>query len=362
MNKPNTPIRVLIVDDSPAIRHILQELLSGYDDLHVVGTASDPYMAREKIKQLRPDVLTLDIEMPRMNGLEFLERLMRLRPMPVVMVSSLTERYAEITLRALELGAVDYIAKPKAGGPQMLEDYGDELVNKIRAAASTDVRYIQSLDKTWLSRAQVPPIGKIENPFAVEQRVIAIGASTGGTEAIREILTQLPESAPPVLIVQHMPEFFTTMFARRLDQTCRISVKEAEHNEALLIGHAYVAPGHSHLELVKVCGKYRVQLNQNALVNRHRPSVDVLFWSAAKAAGRDGVGVILTGMGQDGAAGLLAMREAGAYTIAQDEKTSVIFGMPRAAIDLGAAAAVLPLRDIGKNLLTHLNSAPASVN
>ena len=356
------PIRVLIVDDSPAIRHILQELLAGYADLKVVGTASDPYMAREKIKQLRPDVLTLDIEMPRMNGLEFLERLMRLRPMPVVMVSSLTERYAEITLRALELGAVDYIAKPRAGSKQSLADYGDELVKKIRAAASTDVRYIQSLDKTWLSRAQAPLAGKIENPIALKQRVIAIGASTGGTEAVREILTQLPDSAPPVLIVQHMPEFFTAMFARRLDQTCLLKVKEAEHNETLLMGHAYVAPGHSHIELVKQAGQYRVQLNQGALVNRHRPSVDVLFWSVAKNAGSDAVGVILTGMGQDGAPGLVAMREAGAYTIAQDEKTSVIFGMPRAAIELGGAQDVLPIREIGKNLLLRLNATTSSAN
>ena len=354
------PIRVLVVDDSPAIRHILQELLAGYVDLKVVGTASDPYMAREKIKQLRPDVLTLDIDMPRMNGLEFLERLMRLRPMPVVMVSSLTERYAEITLRALELGAVDYIAKPRTGGNQLLADYGDELANKIRAAASTDVRYIQSLDKTWLSRTQVSPVGKIKNPIAVTQRVIAIGASTGGTEAVREILTQLPDSAPPVLIVQHMPEFFTAMFARRLDQTCRLKVKEAEHDEPLLTGHAYIAPGDSHIELVKQGRQYRVHLNQGALVNRHRPSVDVLFWSVAKVAGSDAVGVILTGMGQDGAPGLVAMREAGAYTIAQDEKTSVIFGMPRVAIELGGAQDVLPIREIGKSVLLHLNATATS--
>lgn len=354
--------RVLIVDDSPAIRHILQDLLSGYDDLKVVGTASDPYMAREKIKLLRPDVLTLDIEMPRMSGLAFLERLMRLRPMPVVMVSSLTERYAETTLRALELGAVDYIAKPKAGSQQSLSEYGEELANKIRAAAATDVGYIQSLDKTWLSRAQAPPAGTLQNPMGAEKRVIAIGASTGGTEAIREVLTQFPDSMPPILIVQHMPEFFTPMFARRLDQSCRLKVAEAQHDEPALLGRAYIAPGHSHMELVRVAGQYRIRLSQRALVNRHRPSVDVLFWSVASVAADHGLGIILTGMGQDGAAGLVAMREASAYTIAQDEKSSVIFGMPRTAIELGGATEILPLRQIGQKVLTYLNTVVPAVN
>ncbi len=354
------PIRVLIVDDSPAIRHILQDLLAGCQDIKVVGTASDPYVAREKIKQLRPDVLTLDIEMPRMSGLAFLERLMRLRPMPVVMVSSLTERHAETTLRALELGAVDYIAKPKASSQQSLSEYGEELANKIRAAAATDVSYIQSLDKTWLSRAQVPAAGALMNPANAEKRVIAIGASTGGTEAIREVLTQFPESMPPILIVQHMPEFFTAMFARRLDQSCRLKVREAQHDEPALMGHAYVAPGHSHIELAQVGAQYRIRLSQRALVNRHRPSVDVLFWSTAAAAKDHAVGIILTGMGQDGAAGMVALREAGAYTIAQDEKSSVIFGMPRTAIELGGAVDTLPLRNIGQKVLSYLNSASAS--
>ena len=353
-------IRVLIVDDSPAIRHILHDLLSGYDDLNVVGTASDPYMAREKIKQLRPDVLTLDIEMPRMSGLEFLERLMRLRPMPVVMVSSLTEKYAETTLRALELGAVDYISKPKAGSQQSLLEYGEELANKIRAASATDVSYIQSLDKTWLSRAQASPVGTLHDLKSHDKRIIAIGASTGGTEAIREVLTQFPENMPPILIVQHMPEFFTSMFARRLDQSCRLKVKEAQHGEPALIGHAYVAPGHSHMELAGAAGQFRIHLNQRALVNRHRPAVDVLFWSAATVAADRALGIILTGMGQDGATGLLALREAGAYTIAQDEKSSVIFGMPRTAIELGGAVEVLPLRTIGKKVLTFLNAAESS--
>jgi two-component system, chemotaxis family, protein-glutamate methylesterase/glutaminase len=351
-------VRVLIVDDSPAIRHILQEILGAYDDLKVVGTASDPYMAREKIKQLRPDVLTLDIEMPRMSGLTFLERLMRLRPMPVVMVSSLTEKYAETTLRALELGAVDFIAKPRAGTVPLLAEYGEELANKIRAAAATDVSYIRSLDKTWLSRVQVPPAGSLQNTAGLDRRVIVIGASTGGTEAIRDVLTQLPESIPPVLIVQHMPEFFTGMFARRLDQSCRLKVTEAQNDEPALMGHAYVAPGHSHMELAKVGNQYRVRLNQSALVNRHRPSVDVLFQSAATVAASHALGVILTGMGQDGASGMVALRAAGGHTIAQDEKSSVIFGMPRVAIEMNGAVDVVALRDLGKRILAFLNSAP----
>lgn len=353
------PVRVLIVDDSPVIRHILQEILGAYDDLKVVGAASDPYMARDKIKQLRPDVLTLDIEMPRMSGLTFLERLMRLRPMPVVMVSSLTEKYAETTLRALELGAVDYIGKPRAGTKQLLAEYGEELANKIRAAAATDVSYIGSLDKTWLSRAQTPPMGGLRDTHGRDKRVIAIGASTGGTEAIREVLTQLPENMPPVLIVQHMPEFFTGMFARRLDLSCRLKVSEAQHDEPALMGHAYVAPGHSHMELAKAGSQYRIRLNQGAPVNRHRPSVDVLFCSVANAAEHNALGVILTGMGQDGAAGLLALRETGSYTIAQDEKSSVIFGMPRVAIEMKGAVDVLPLRDIGKHILANLNAKPS---
>ena len=221
--------------------------------------------------------------------------------MPVVMVSSLTEKYAETTLRALELGAVDYIAKPRAGTKQLLAEYGEELANKIRAAAETDVSYIESLDKTWLSRAQTPPVGSLRHTQGLDQRVIAIGASTGGTEAIREVLTQFPDRMPPVLIAQHMPEFFTGMFARRLDQSCRLKVSEARHDEPALVGHAYVAPGHSHMELAKVGSQYRIRLNQGALVNRHRPSVDVLFWSVAKVAAHQALGVILTGMGQDGA-------------------------------------------------------------
>jgi two-component system, chemotaxis family, protein-glutamate methylesterase/glutaminase len=348
--------RVLIIDDSAAIRHILQELLGQHADIKIVGTASDPFMARDKIKQLRPDVLTLDIEMPRMNGLDFLERLMRLRPMPVVMVSSLTQKYAETTLRALELGAVDYISKPRAGDKQSLAEYSDELADKIRAAASTDVSYIRSLDRTWLSRTQSIPAVTLANPTIVEKRLIVIGASTGGTEAIREVLLQMPDSAPPIVIVQHMPEIFTAMFAQRLDQTCRSKVKEAEHDDRLVCGHVYIAPGHSHVEIVKVAGQYRLHLNKGPLVNRHRPSVDVLFQSAAIAAGDNTLGAILTGMGSDGAAGLLALRETGAYTIAQDEKSCVIFGMPRAAIELGGAIDIVPLRQIGKQLVARLNS------
>jgi two-component system, chemotaxis family, protein-glutamate methylesterase/glutaminase len=350
-------IRVLIVDDSLVVQQLLREMLSPFPDLKVVGTASDPFVARDKIKQLRPDVLTLDIEMPRMNGLDFLEKLMRLRPMPVVIVSSLTQRDAEITLRALERGAVDYIAKPKVVSPQGLADYAEDLAGKIRAAADTDVGYIGSLDRTWLSRDRVVPVAALADPQAVRRKIVLIGGSTGATEAIREVLVQFPDEMPPILIVQHMPEVFTGLFARRLDQTCRIKVTEARHDELAEMGHAYVAPGHSHLEFTRTPQGYRLKLNQSEPVNRHRPSVDVLFNAGAKVAGEHAIGIILTGMGADGAAGLLALKTAGAYTIAQDQKTSVIFGMPRAAIGLGAAIEVLPLKQISDRLLAHLNAA-----
>jgi two-component system, chemotaxis family, protein-glutamate methylesterase/glutaminase len=353
-------IRVLIVDDSPLIRQLLQDLLRRFADLKIVGTASDPYVAREKIKQLRPDVLTLDIEMPRMNGLDFLEKLMRLRPMPVVIVSSLTQRDADVTLRALELGAVDYIGKPKGALPQALDDYARELASKIRGAANADPKYIGSLDRTWLSRDRVAPAGAIANPGATTDKLVLIGGSTGATEAIREVLVQLPREVPPILIVQHMPESFTALFARRLDQTCSVEVSEARHDEPAQIGHAYVAPGHSHMEVVRVGSSYRIKLNQGELVNRHRPSVDVLFNSGAKAAGKNAIGVILTGMGADGAAGLLALKQEGAFTIAQDQKSSVIFGMPRAAIELEAAVEVLPLKQIGTRVLAYLNNTSSS--
>ena len=333
-------IKVLIVDDSALIRGVMKEIISAQPDMEVVGAAPDPLAARELIKQTNPDVLTLDVEMPKMDGLDFLERLMRLRPMPVLMVSSLTERGSEITLRALELGAVDYITKPKMSIQSGMLEYAELIAEKIRIAARARVR------------ATPPPLAQgqgsaalasVRNPLISSEKLIIIGASTGGTEAIKEFLVQLPSDSPGVLITQHMPEGFTRSFANRLDKLCKISVKEAEGGERVLPGHAYLAPGHSHLKLVRSGANYMTQLDDGPPVNRHRPSVDVLFESAAQAAGKNAVGVILTGMGKDGAAGMLKMKEAGAYNLAQDEASCVVFGMPREAIAIGATHDVVPL-------------------
>ena len=336
-------IKVLIVDDSALIRGVMKEIINAQPDMEVVGAAPDPLAARDLIKQTNPDVLTLDVEMPKMDGLDFLERLMRLRPMPVLMVSSLTERGSEITLRALELGAVDYITKPKMSIQSGMLEYAELIAEKIRIAARARVR------------ATPPPLAQgqgsaalasVRNPLISSEKLIIIGASTGGTEAIKEFLIQLPSDSPGVLITQHMPEGFTRSFANRLDKLCKISVKEAEGGERVLPGHAYLAPGHSHLKLVRSGANYMTQLDDGPPVNRHRPSVDVLFESAAQAAGKNAVGVILTGMGKDGAAGMLKMKEAGAYNLAQDEATCVVFGMPREAIAIGATHDVGPLSEL----------------
>ncbi len=340
------PIRVLIVDDSALIRSLLREILRSQPDLELVGEAPDPYVAREMIKQLNPDVITLDVEMPRMNGLEFLERLMRLRPMPVVMLSSLTEQGSEVTLRALELGAVDFITKPKQGIVEQFPQLAEEIAEKLRAAARARVR---RLAPAAVAPAQPRPLAGLV--FNTTDKVICIGASTGGTEALKAVLSQMPADAPGILITQHMPAGFTRSFAERLNKLSVMTVKEADNEERILPGHAYVAPGHSHLRVKKVGGYYYTVLTQDAPVNRHRPSVDVLFESAATALGPNAIGVILTGMGKDGAKGLLAMRQAGAHTIAQDEASCIVFGMPRAAIEIGAAAEVLPLEDIASRVL-----------
>jgi two-component system chemotaxis response regulator CheB len=344
-------IRVLVVDDSALIRSLMRQLLSSEPDIEVVGMAPDPYVARELIKRLNPDVITLDVEMPRMNGLDFLERLMRLRPMPVVMVSSLTEQGSEVTLRALELGAVDFVAKPRLGVAEQFPDLAREIADKIRAAAQARVR--RHGVETAIHAQPRPLLGHV---FGSTEKLVCIGASTGGTEAIKAVLCNMPADAPGMLITQHMPESFTRSFAERLNGLSAMTVKEAAHLERILPGHAYVAPGHSHLRVRKSGTYYYTELSQEAPVNRHRPSVDVLFHSAAKVLGPNAVGVILTGMGKDGAAGLLAMRQAGAYTLAQDEASCVVFGMPRAAIDLGAAMEVVPLADIARRVLERLSS------
>ena len=342
-------IKVLIVDDSALIRGVMREIISSQSDMEVVGVAPDPLVARELIKQTNPDVLTLDVEMPKMDGLDFLEKLMRLRPMPVLMVSSLTERGSEITLRALELGAVDFITKPKISIQSGMREYTELIADKIRAAAKARIR-ARSITPPKAAGA-LPPL---RNPLTSSEKLIIIGASTGGTEAIREFLMQMPSDCPGILIAQHMPEGFTTSFARRLDTLCSITVREAAGDERVLPGHAYIAPGHSHLCLARSGANYVTRIEQSAPVNRHRPSVDVLFRSAALAAGKNAVGVILTGMGRDGAQGMLEMKHAGAYNFAQDEASCIVFGMPREAIALGAHNEIASLHDLSGKVLAYL--------
>jgi two-component system chemotaxis response regulator CheB len=319
--------------------------------MEVVGVAPDPLVARELIKQTNPDVLTLDVEMPKMDGLDFLEKLMRLRPMPVVMVSSLTERGSEITMRALELGAVDFVTKPKISIQSGMREYTDLIADKIRAASKARIR-ARTLPQTG-AEGQAP-LPQLRNPLMSSEKLIIVGASTGGTEAIREFLMQMPSDCPGILITQHMPEGFTRSFAKRLDSLCKISVQEAAGNERVLPGHAYIAPGHSHLTLTRSGANYMTKLDQGEPVNRHRPSVDVLFRSVAQHAGKNAVGVILTGMGKDGAAGMLEMKNAGAYNFAQDEASCVVFGMPREAIAVGATHEVGALMALPGMVLGYL--------
>jgi two-component system chemotaxis response regulator CheB len=348
---PKTRIKVLIVDDSALVRRLLTEMLSSDPSINVLGTASDAFDAREKIKTLNPDVLTLDVEMPRMDGLTFLRNLMRLRPMPVIMVSSLTERGAEVTLDALAIGAVDYLPKPKVDLAATLSDYRVELIAKIKAAACARVR-ARVTDVT--ARAAI--VKRIpQRQLRTTELIIAIGASTGGTEAIKEVLIHLPPDTPGIVITQHIPKLFSGAFARRMDGCSQMSVCEAEDGQQILRGHAYIAPGDKHLLVVRDGARYVCRLDAGDLVNRHKPSVDVLFHSVAKQAGRNAIGVILTGMGKDGAAGLKAMRDAGSRTIAQDEATSIVWGMPGEAVAMGGAAEVLPLGDMHIRILALAN-------
>jgi two-component system chemotaxis response regulator CheB len=348
------PARVLIVDDSALVRRVLSEILSTDRSIEVVGTANDAYMAREKIKQLNPDVLTLDVEMPKMDGVTFLRNLMRLRPMPVVMVSSLTEHGAEITLDALAVGAVDYLPKPKIDLAATLGDYAEELLAKVKAAAQARVRPYTGRAGSGAMEVQ-PKLSAdavlakaAPRQFRTTDRIIAIGASTGGTEAIKDVLVQLPADTPGIVIAQHIPKAFSTPFARRMNACCQMTVYEAEDGQQILPGHVYIAPGDRHLLLTRDGARYVCRLDDGPPVNRHKPSVDVLFRSVAQQAGRNAIGVILTGMGKDGARGLKEMRAAGSHTVAQDEATSVVWGMPGEAVTIGAAEDVVPIDDMGE--------------
>jgi two-component system, chemotaxis family, protein-glutamate methylesterase/glutaminase len=343
------PIRVLVVDDSAVVRRALSEELSRFPDIEVVGTAMDPYVARDRIVELRPDVITLDVEMPRMDGLSFLERLMQHYPLPVVIVSSLTPAHSEAAVRALSLGAVEVVPKP--GTQYSVPDVSRHLVHAVRAAARARVRKRDIASAGTVAPVVAHHIGQLRTT----DRLIAIGASTGGTSAIEEVLRCLPANAPGTVIVQHMPAGFTTSFAQRLDRTCALTVREARDGEVITPGVALLAPGNHHLGVHRNGAQWIARVKDGPLVHHQRPAVDVLFQSVARAAGRNAVGVILTGMGEDGASGLLAMREAGAWTIAQDEATSVVFGMPRAAIEAGAAAEVGALPDVGAAVLAAIH-------
>jgi len=344
-------IKVLIVDDSPLVRQLLTHLLSDTPDINVVGAAEDPYEARELIKKVNPDVLTLDIEMPKMDGIAFLRNLMKLRPMPVVMISTLTEKGAAVTLEALSIGAIDFISKPKSDLTTKLMEYRDELIEKVRFAAKSRVR----------PTAPIPTPKLSTSPTRYSQnQLIAIGASTGGTEAIQRLICQLPADAPPIVIAQHIPAAFSASFAKRLNSHASMRVIEAQGGELLKAGTAYIAPGSAHLIIEKRGGLLYTKLLDSAPVNRHKPSVDVLFDSVAQAAGKSALGVILTGMGKDGAKGLLHMKMSGSFTLAQDEASSVVWGMPGAAVELDANCDELHIDRIPAKLLSVMkNASPA---
>ena len=347
--------RVLVVDDSALVRKLLLEIINSQSDMVCIGTANDPLIAREMIREMDPDVLTLDVEMPKMDGIEFLSRLMRLRPMPVVMISTLTERGAEVTMRALELGAVDFVAKPRMGLTDGIKDLSAQIVDKIRVAAVAKVTRAAPAGvavgalKSSLPGVAASPLGRIST-----EKIICIGASTGGTEAIREVLTRMPADSPAIVITQHMPPGFTTSFAARLDTLCQIHVKEAVQGERILPGHAYIAPGGKLFRLSRSGANYVAVVEDSEPVNRHRPSVEVLFKSAAAIAGRNAFGIMLTGMGNDGAQAMREMKDAGSYNFVQDEASCIVFGMPREAILHGAADEVLPLTGIAPALLGRL--------
>ena len=361
--------RGVVVDDSALVRGLLAEIINRQPDMECVGAACDPLVAREMIRNLNPDVITLDVEMPRMDGIDFLGKLMRLRPMPVVMVSTLTERGAEVTLRALELGAIDFVAKPKIGVADGLARLADDITDKVRTAARARVRrlppaaenptHAQPAGQAAASAALRPAVAALGRLST--EKIIFIGASTGGTEATKEVLMGLPPDAPAVLITQHMPAGFTRSYAARLDGLCRIRVKEAVDGERVLPGHAYIAPGGLHLAVERSGANHVARVFDGEPVNRHKPSVEALFDAAARVVGPNALGVMLTGMGADGARAMKTLRDAGSYNLCQDENSCVVFGMPREAIAHGAAHEVLPLQRIAAALIERLRTTVGAV-
>lgn len=355
-------ISVLIVDDSALVRKLLTEVLESDPEIQVVGTAADPYIARDKIKTLKPDVITLDVEMPKMDGVTFLKNLMRLHPKPVVMISTLTEAGAGVTLDALELGAIDFVSKPKLDLSNTIEDYADEIIAKVKAAAKVKV--------TALDRVKLPPnvdekltadavlakkeVSSIPRHLETTEKIVAIGSSTGGTEAIKAVLQALPADFPSIVITQHIPITFSKSFAERVDSVSALSVCQAEDGQQILPGHAYIAPGDKHLIIERSGARFYCRLNDGPPVSRHKPSVDVMFRSVAQNVGQNAIGVMLTGMGDDGARGMLEMKEAGAINFVQDEKSSIVWGMPGSAVKIGAASEQVPLDKISEKLLSIL--------
>ena len=351
---------MIVVDDSALVRSLLSEIINRQRDMECIGAANDPLVAREMIRELDPDVITLDVEMPRMDGIDFLGRLMRLRPTPVVMISTLTERGAEVTMKALELGAVDFVAKPRVGLASGLNDLAAQIVDKIRVAAVAQVRRAPARDAAPAAGsagsaavAHAAPAAGLLGRLSTE-KLICIGASTGGTEAIKEVLVQMPADSPAIVITQHMPPGFTTSFAARLNGLCQITVKEAVNGERILPGHAYIAPGGTQFHVARSGANYVAVVDDDPPVNRHKPSVEVLFKSAAAVVGRNAFGIMLTGMGNDGAVAMREMKDAGSYNYVQDEATCIVFGMPREAIAHGAADEVLPLGQIAPALIARL--------
>jgi two-component system chemotaxis response regulator CheB len=347
-------IKVLIVDDSAVVRQTMKEILSSDSQIEVIDTASDPYIATEKLKREVPDVITLDIEMPRMDGITFLHKIMSQHPIPVVICSSLTEEGSDIFLKAIRYGAVEIIQKPKIGTKKFLEESRILICDAVKAASRVKIKRLSEMEfevAPKLTADAVIAKPKLNAVIRTPEKVVVVGASTGGTEALRIFLGTLPPDAPGIVIVQHMPENFTSAFARRLNKICRVTVKEAVNNDTVIRGHALIAPGNKHILLKRNGAKYYVEIKDGPLVSRHRPSVDVLFRSAARYAGPNAVGVIMTGMGDDGAKGMLEMKERGAFNIAQDEATSVVFGMPKEAIKKGGVDKILPLEKIAEEVI-----------